>query len=91
MSRFNPLAPPFPSRLLEEIELARERTRQLASRDRQLHFTTDPEGHVVVELRTLDGRLVGVVPASAALDIINGADLDAALRRATSTDPSCEP
>ena len=45
----------------------------------------------MVELRTLDGRLVGVVPASAALDIINGADLDAALRRATSTDLSCEP
>jgi len=39
---------------------------------------------VVVELRTLKGRVVGRIAAALALDIISGADLDEALRAAKS-------
>jgi hypothetical protein len=82
------LAPPFPPALHAEIGLANRRALELASRDRELHFTSDADGRVVVELRTLGGRLLGTIPAARALDIINGADLDEVLRIAKSESPS---
>ena len=84
MTRFqNSLTPPFPPTLRDEIGLAHHRALELASRDRELHFACDEGGHVVVELRTLSGELLGRVPAALALDIINGGDVDEALEAFT--------
>lgn len=87
MTRFKgssiPALPPFPPALHVEIGLAHLRARELASRDRELHFACDDAGGVVVELRTLAGRLICRIPAAMALEIINGDDLDAALRAVT--------
>ena len=73
---------PFPVTLHQEIGSAHRRMLELAAKDRELHFTFDAAGRVVVELRTLDGRLLGEVSPRLALDIISGADLDKALRAA---------
>lgn len=80
MSRFrNPTAPPFPPTLHAEIRRAHTRALELASEDREIHFATDPAGRVVVELRTLDGRLLERISAALALALINGCDPEAAL------------
>ncbi len=85
MSRFTgTLTSPLPPALQGEIELANLRAQELASQDRELHFTSDASGRVVVELRTLKGRVVARIPAALALDIISGVDLDEALRAAKS-------
>ena len=73
---------PFPVTLHLEIGLAHSRMLELAAKDRELHFTSDAAGRLVVELRTLDGRLLSTVSPRLALDIISGADLDSALRAA---------
>ena len=78
MEPFGPLRPmsaalgasPPPEALIAVADAA-GRAKQLARADRQLHFELDQRtGRVVVELRTLDGELVGRLTGARALAVL---------------------
>lgn len=93
MTRFTSSAiPPLPPTLHDEIGCAHQRVLDLAARDRELHFTSDAAGRLVVELRTVGGEQLGRIPLAVALEIIHGDDLDEALKNVPGCDsPSAPP
>jgi flagellar protein FlaG len=65
-----------PPEVLAAVDVASERTHQLASENRELHFTRDKaSGRVIIEVRTLDGELLKTIPPSRALDVMTGGAL----------------
>jgi flagellar protein FlaG len=65
-----------PSYVREEVERARERAEDLASQNRELHFSKDEgTGRIVVEVRDLEGHVLRTIPPSKALEVMSGAAL----------------
>jgi FlaG protein len=69
--------PAYPPReVQDEVDRAAERAAELASRNRELHFSVDEEtGRVVVQVRDLEGNVIRTIPPSEALDVMAGAGL----------------
>jgi hypothetical protein len=62
-----------PPEVLAEVDAAWERGAQLASADRELHFRRDEQsGRMIIEVRTLDGDVLGNIPPSRLLDVMGG-------------------
>lgn len=62
-----------PPEVLEQIDMAWERARDLFNSDLEFHFEVDPaHGHVWAELRSSDGSLVERLSASEALALACG-------------------
>jgi hypothetical protein len=77
MSRFRPtnydLPAGPPPEVLQQIDVAWERARELFDSDLELHFEVDAEiGHVWAELRASDGSLLERLSASEALALACG-------------------
>ncbi len=69
-----PKAPP--PQALAEVDAAWQRTAALAAQDRELHITRDaPSGRTIVQVRSLDGEVVRIIPPSQMLDVMAGAEL----------------
>jgi flagellar protein FlaG len=69
-----PAAPPAP--VLAEVDAAWRRAGELAAQNRELHFTKDPStGRVVIEVRTLDGKVLRQIPPAKALAVMAGEEL----------------
>jgi hypothetical protein len=64
-----------PPEVLAEVDAAWERAAQLAAENRELHFTRDASGRVVIEVRTLNGEVLRTIPPSRALDVTGGGAL----------------
>ena len=72
MSRFRPTNPDLPAgpppEVLQQIDVAWERARELFESDLELHFEVDAEvGRVWAELRAADGSVVERLSAAEAL------------------------
>jgi flagellar protein FlaG len=62
-----------PPEVLAEVDAAFERAHELASDNRELHFSTNQSsGRVVIQVRTLDGEVLRTIPPSEALDVMAG-------------------
>jgi hypothetical protein len=77
MPRFRPTNHDLPARpppeVLQQIDVAWERARELFDSDLELHFQVDAElGRVWAELRARDGSLVERLSASEALALACG-------------------
>jgi len=65
-----------PPEVQDEIAAARDRAADLASQNRELHFSKDEEtGRVVVQVRDLDGNVIRTIPPSEALAVMTGQEL----------------
>jgi hypothetical protein len=62
-----------PAAVLAAVAAAQRRSEDLHAQDRELHFTHDEAtGRLVVQVRTLDGRVLHAIQPSRALDIMSG-------------------
>jgi flagellar protein FlaG len=58
------------------VDAAWARAAQLASENRELHFTHDKaSGRVIIEVCTLDGEVLRTIPPARALDVMSGGAL----------------
>ena len=78
MPRFRPTNHDLPAgpppEVLQQIDVAWERARELFDSELELHFEVDAEiGHVWAELRSADGSVVERLTASEALALACGA------------------
>ena len=65
-----------PPAVRAEVDAARRRAAELAAQSRELHFTKDASsGRVIIEVRTLDGKVLRQIPPSKALAVMGGAEL----------------
>jgi hypothetical protein len=65
-----------PPEVLAEVDAAWKRGARLAAENRELHFSRDEaSGRIVVQVRTLDGEVLGTIPPSRALDVMGGGAL----------------
>jgi hypothetical protein len=65
-----------PPEVQDQIAAARDRAADLASQNRELHFSKDEEtGRVVVQVRDLDGNVIRTIPPSEALAVMTGQEL----------------
>ncbi|MEX2196702.1 MAG: hypothetical protein WD844_15585 [Thermoleophilaceae bacterium] len=65
-----------PAELRAQVRDAARRWEELRAMDRELHFEQDAaSGRIVVEVRDLEGRVLGTVTPSSALEIAAGAPL----------------
>jgi hypothetical protein len=64
-----------PALVLAEIDAAWERGAELAAENRELHFGHDADGHLIIEVRSLDGDVFETISAAHALDVMSGAAL----------------
>jgi hypothetical protein len=65
-----------PPEVLAEVDAAWERSSQLASANRELHFRRDEHtGRTIIEVRTLDGEVLRTIPPSRMLDVMAGGEL----------------
>jgi uncharacterized FlaG/YvyC family protein len=65
-----------PDSVLEEMFAASRVANNLHEQGRELHFEPTGNGHVVVQVRDLDGNVIRTIPAGKALDVAAGASLD---------------
>jgi hypothetical protein len=76
--RFRPadhgdIPPAPPASVLAEVDAAFEHAEQLRAAGREMHFGMDTVNHrLVIEIRTLGGRVLETLAPSAALDFISG-------------------
>jgi FlaG protein len=65
-----------PPEVLAEVDAAWERAAELAAQNRELHFRRDDaSGRMVIEVRTLDGEVLRIIPPSKMLDVLSGGEL----------------
>ena len=65
-----------PPDALREVDRAAVRAGELWRDKRELHFAVDEgSGRVIVQVRDLEGRVVGTIPPSQALDVLSGRPL----------------
>jgi flagellar protein FlaG len=69
-----PAAPP-PS-VLEDMHTASRVADELRAQKRELHFEMTGTGGVIVQVRDLDGNVIGTIPPAKALEVASGAPLD---------------
>ena len=69
-----PASPP-PS-ALEDMQKAAQVWQELRSQRRELHFEPTGDGHVIVQVRDLDGNVIRTIPAAHALEVASGAPLE---------------
>jgi uncharacterized FlaG/YvyC family protein len=69
--------PPAPTpEAREMVDKAAERVQELATQNRELHFSRDEASNrVVIEVRDLEGNVLKTIPPAKALDIMSGAEL----------------
>ena len=68
------LSSAVPAELKPQIDAAYQRSLELATQNRELHFTRDEEsGKIVVQVRDLEGNLIRAIPNM--LEVLAGADL----------------
>lgn len=66
----------MPPELHPEIEFAFQRALELASHNRELHFSKDEDsGRIVVQVRDLDGEVIRTIPSSDALAVMSGKEI----------------
>lgn len=66
----------LPPELHAEIDAAAERAADLASQNRELHFSKDEDsGRIIVQVRDLEGHVIRTIPNSEALHVIAGGEL----------------
>lgn len=65
-----------PDSVLEEMFAASRVADTLHEQGRELHFETEGNGRVVVQVRDLDGNVIRTIPAGKALDVAAGSPLD---------------
>jgi hypothetical protein len=71
-----PLGPYPPPHVLDEVGAAADRAEELRAANRELHFRTEEgSSRVIVEVRDLDGNVIGTIAPSHALDVMAGASL----------------
>jgi FlaG protein len=65
-----------PPEVLAEVDAAWRRAAELAAQNRELHFSRDREtGRIIIEVRTLDGRVLKTIPPSKSLAVMAGGTL----------------
>ena len=65
-----------PAEVQRQVDAAYQRSLDLASENRELHFERDPEsGRIVVMVRDLEGNLIRSIPHQDMLKVIAGAEL----------------
>jgi hypothetical protein len=62
-----------PPDVLEQMFDAAKVADKLRAQSRELHFEPVDGGHVVIQVRDLDGNVIRTIPPSEALDIATGA------------------
>jgi hypothetical protein len=66
-----------PTEVWREMQEAGRRVAELRARDRELHFSKNPDtGRVMVEVRDGNGALIRVIPPSEALAVASGASVE---------------
>jgi uncharacterized FlaG/YvyC family protein len=65
-----------PAEVLEAMHDASKVADTLRSQARELHFETNGNGRVVVQVRDLDGNVIRTIPPAKALDVAAGGPLD---------------
>ena len=65
-----------PDSVLEAMHQAAQVADGLREQARELHFETNGNGRVVVQVRDLDGNVIRTIPPAKALDVAAGAPLD---------------
>ena len=65
-----------PDSVLEEMFAASQVANKLHEQGRELHFEPTGTGHVVVQVRDLDGNVIRTIPAGKALDVAAGAPVE---------------
>ena len=66
-----------PPAVLDEMSAAARVADLLHEQSRELHFETNGNGRVVVQVRDLDGNVIRTIPPAKALDVAAGEPLDA--------------
>ena len=65
-----------PEEVLDAVGAAAARAAELRAANRELHFHKDEaSGRVIVEVRDLEGNVIGTIPPSKALAVMAGAAL----------------
>ncbi len=65
-----------PASVMREVEAAAQRADWMREHGHELSFEMADDGHVRIEVRDLEGRLIRVVPPSEGLAIATGGPLD---------------
>lgn len=65
-----------PADVMREVEAAAQRAEWMREHGHELSFEVVDEGHVKVEVRDLNGRLIRTVPPAEGLAIATGGPLD---------------
>ena len=66
----------LPPELHAEIDRAYERAVDLATQNRELHFSKDEDsGRIIVQVRDLEGNVIRTIPNSEALHVLAGDEL----------------
>jgi hypothetical protein len=69
-----PASPP-PS-VLEDMHAASRVVADLRAQNREIHFDAPESGHLLVQVRDLDGNVISTIPPAKALEIAAGGPLD---------------
>lgn len=65
-----------PPEVRAQVDAAYQRAIELATQNRELHFSRDEDsGRIVVQVRDLEGHLIRTIPNKDAFDILSGAEL----------------
>jgi len=65
-----------PPELHAEVDAAYQRSLDLASQNRELHFESDKKsGRIIVQVRDLDGNVIRTIPNEKALHVVSGEPL----------------
>jgi hypothetical protein len=65
-----------PPQVLEEMAAAARVADTLREQARELHFETNGDGRVIVQVRDLDGNVIRTIPPAKALEVAAGGPLD---------------
>ncbi|MEA2395736.1 MAG: hypothetical protein QOJ82_3627 [Solirubrobacteraceae bacterium] len=65
-----------PASVLDDMDRAAQVAAELRAQARELHFETNGNGRVTVQVRDLDGNVIRTIPPAKALEVADGAPLD---------------
>ena len=70
-----PLPASPPAHVLRDVARAAQRADELQDLGCELHFETDADHRVLVQVRDLKGRVLRTIPPSEALEVLSGGPL----------------